>query len=322
MSAISPLPAIRVTVKVPATCANMGPGLDCLAMALDLFNTVTFEVSERFELMVEGEGRSELPLTKDNLIYHAFETFYQQTKEPVPCVQISCQNDIPVTRGLGSSAAAIVSGLLAANAFSTTPLSKGEILRLAASLEGHPDNVTAALVGGCVAVLYQGGAVFYCQIPIPAGLKAVAFIPDFRMSTSAGRQLLEEPYPLKDVLFNMNRVTLLVAALATDRLENLRIATQDRLHQPRRRKLFPHMDSIFDAALAAGALGVFLSGGGSSIIALTKEDEVKIGQAMAEKGAELGTKGRVALMNPVLQGAQISQELPNLAGSKTITTRP
>ena len=304
LASIGSLP-VRVTAKVPATCANMGPGLDCLAMALDMWNTVTFEKSQQFEIVVEGEGRNELPLTRDNLVYRAFETFHRQKQEPSPCVKISCRNDIPLGRGLGSSAAAIVSGLIAANAFSVTPLPEREMLRLAASLEGHADNVTATLAGGCVAVLYYAGEVSYCQISVPTGLKAVAFIPDFRMGTKEGRKLLEAPFPIEDVVFNIERVALLVTAFNTERLDALRTATQDRLHQPRRRKLFPHMESIFDAALAAGALGVFLSGGGSSIIALTKGDEAHIGQTMADRGAEVGIKSRIVVLLPSSQGARI-----------------
>ncbi len=149
----------KITVKVPATCANLGPGLDCLGVALDMYNTVTFETSDEFELSIEGEGRGELPTTKENLIYAMFESFYRHIGQSAPCVKVSCHNRIPVERGLGSSAAAILSGLLAANELSGSHLPEGEILRLGAAPEGHAANITAARVGGCVAVLCQGDDV-------------------------------------------------------------------------------------------------------------------------------------------------------------------
>ena len=296
---------IRVTVKVPASCANLGPGLDIFALALDMYNTTTFEKSEVFEMTVEGEGQDELSSGKDNLIYTAFESVYHKIGEPAPCVKISCKNNIPVERGLGSSAAAVLTGLLAANTFSGVHLSTKQILELATLSEGHADNVTAALIGGCVLVLRQDGNLSYFQIPFPTDLKAVTFIPSFKISTREARKCLESPFALKDVLFNSERVALLVVALTTNRLDMLKTATQDRLHQPRRKKLFPQMDSIFNAALAAGALGTFLSGSGSSIIALVKDNELKIGQAMVDKGVEVGVTGRIVVLHPNFQGAQI-----------------
>lgn len=298
----------RITVRVPATTANLGPGFDCLGMALDIFNLVTVEVSDRFSLSIAGEGASFLPRSQENAVYRAMFTLYQRLGEVVPPLKVSCQNEIPIGRGLGSSAAAAIGGLVTANVLCGTPLSSEELLGLGRSLEGHPDNVAPALMGGCVVVVTEGEEIVCSSAPLPQGLRGVLFVPDFVMPTEESRRLLPQQVSRADAVYNIGRASLLIAALAADRLELLRVATQDRLHQPTRQRLFPAMPKIFEAALMAGALGVFLSGSGSSILALSRDGSSAIAEAMAEAGRKEGINGRVRFANPCLEGAKVLTE--------------
>lgn len=295
----------KVIIKVPATTANLGPAVDSLALALEIFNEVTFERSDEFSIEIEGEGKDKLSRGKDNLIYCAFENLFDYIHESVPCVKISCNNTIPVGRGLGSSAAAIISGLLGANTFCGRHLSEKEFLKVALTLEGHPDNLTAALAGGCTLTIREGDEVLYRQVPVPPRLRAIIFIPDFEMPTLKTRKLLSKDYTLEQTIFNVSRAAYLILSLTTIQLEDLRIATQDAMFQPRRKELFPEMNDIFEAALAAGALGVFLSGGGSSIIALADSNETKIIKAMTDKATQLKIQARIKVAYPSCQGAQV-----------------
>lgn len=291
----------KVTVRVPATTANLGPGFDCLGMALDIYNTVVVEPGDSFGISVFGEGAEIIPQTQENQVYQGLSAFYERVGESIPQLQITCHNEIPLRRGLGSSAAAIVSGLVAANYLCQEPFSLEQLICLAAELEGHPDNVAPAVLGGCQVVVLYNGSVVTAPILLPAGLKAVLFIPDFEMPTEEARLVLPQQVSRVDAVFNIGRAALLVAAFTSQKLESLRVATQDKLHQLPRQALFPAMGTIFDAALSAGALGVFLSGGGSTILALTQSEGMAIAEAMARAAsqAEIGGKARVAQPSPV-----------------------
>jgi homoserine kinase len=290
-------------VKIPATTANLGPGFDSLGMALDIYNTVTVEKSEKFKISISGEGEDVLSLTKDNLVYLSFAALYNRIGLSVPKVKISCQSNIPLTRGLGSSATAIVGGLVAANSLCGEPLSSYEILKLGTLLEGHPDNVVAALFGGCQVIVQDGEDLVFASIPFPPELKAVLFIPDFEMKTTEARKLLPQEVSRADAIYNIGRVALLTTVFATGKLEHLRVATQDRLHQPQRQALFPAMYKIFDAALEAGALGVFLSGGGPTILALAQNSEAEIGKAVSEVAKKFEVEGEVRMAHLSSEGA-------------------
>ncbi|MBI2936383.1 MAG: homoserine kinase, partial [Chloroflexi bacterium] len=270
----------RVEVKVPATTANLGPGFDCLGMALDLWNLVSLEVGKS-NTVICGEGAETLSRGEDNLVYRSVFRLFAEVGKPVPALGLSCRNAIPLARGLGSSAAAVVGGLVAANALCGRPLSQRELLRLATEQEGHADNVAPALLGGCQIVMKEGNGLLTAQVPLPEGLSAVLFIPDQPLSTEKARAVLPPQVSREDAVFNIARSAMLVNALACGKLDLLALATQDRLHQPYREKLFPSMRLIFRAALEAGALGVFLSGSGSSILALARGREMTIGYEMA-----------------------------------------
>ena len=295
----------RVVVKVPATTANLGPGFDCLGLALDIHNTVSLEVGDSPEVAITGQGADTLPKNPTNAVYRAAEALYRHLGRPTPPLRLSCHNEIPLARGLGSSAAAAVGGLVAANVLCGSPLSEGHLVLIAARLEGHPDNVAPATKGGCCVALEDGGRIVTASIPFPTALKTVLFIPDFKMPTAESRLILPQTISREDAVFNVARTALLVASLATGQTKNLQLATQDRLHQPARQTIFPAMADIFAAALEAGALGAFLSGAGPTVLALATENEEDIAHAMLGAAEKRGVSGRTCVTRPSPQGARI-----------------
>lgn len=292
-------------IKAPATTANLGPGFDCLGMALDFFNEVEVKEGDRLFIQVKGEGEGRIPLNEDNLIYKAISSVYKKVGKPPPTLHISCQNNIPLARGLGSSASAIACGLLAANFLLGEPFSLEELLQIGFELEGHADNIAPALFGGLQIVTKEKDKILHTSIPLPHGLKVVLFIPDFEMPTMKSRVLLSPFVPREDAVFNLGRVAMLITAFTTGQFHLLRLATQDKLHQPARKALFKSMEEIFKSALEAGSLGVFLSGGGSSICALTTDEVLayNIGEAMKSRASLEGIKGKTLITKPSPIGA-------------------
>ncbi len=284
----------------------MGPGFDCLALALDMWNSVTVELGEDgFE--IDGEGAGSLPRDASNLVARSFRIPFEQAGSKAPAVRFVCANGIPLARGLGSSSAAVVAGLVAGNEVSGRGLAQDDILSLAVEIEGHPDNVSAALFGGCQIVVENDGRLITSRIPLPAGLKAVVYIPEVPMPTEEARGLLQPTVDRSDAVFNMGRVALLVNAFATGDLRNMAVATQDRLHQPARRTIFPSMKVILQAALDAGAAGAFLSGAGSSVLALATDREVTIGYEMAEAASKAGVEGTFKVVELSERGAHVDE---------------
>ena len=300
-----------IRVKAPATTANMGPGYDCLGLALDVWNTLEIEVLKGGEPVVEvtGEGADELGTGRDNLIYRAMEFLFQDVGEDMPAVRINCDNAIPIARGMGSSAAAIAGGLVAANYLCSQEYTANDLLEMAATIEGHPDNVAAAVLGGMQLVIMdqtdEGNRLFTVPVNVPPELHAVVFVPQVRISTKDARAVLPEKVSMADAVHNMGRVGLLVAAMATNHPEYLTVATQDRMHQPYRQPLFPAMKVIFQAALDAGAMGVFLSGSGSTVLALTKGREMTVAYEMAEAARQASVEGNVSVTQPTVRGAHL-----------------
>ena len=291
-------------VNVPATTANMGPGFDCLAMALDIWNTVTVEPGEGgFE--ISGHGADTLKRDRSNLVVRSFSVPFERSGKTAPRARFTCENGIPLARGLGSSSAAVVAGLVAGNELCGRPLAEAELLDLAVEIEGHPDNVSAALLGGCQIVIGGDSGYLASSVPVPEGLKAVIYVPETSMPTNLARGLLSQTVERQDAVYNIGRVGLLVRAFATGDLSGLAMATEDRLHQPARLELFPPMKVIIRAAVDAGALGAFLSGAGSSIVALAKGREVTIGYEMAEAASKAGVNGTFLVTQPTEQGAQV-----------------
>lgn len=297
----------KITVKIPATTANMGPGFDCLGMALDIWNTVTVEMGKT-GIEITGRDARILPRGSSNLILRCFKTVFERLGKALPEAKIICHNDIPVSRGLGSSSAGIVGGLMAANEVCDRPFSKEELLDIAVEIEGHPDNVVPAILGGCQISVQDEGKLITCQVPIPEELNAVLFIPDVLMSTAQARRVLPSTVDRADAVYNIGRVAMLVSALATGKLERLNVATQDRLHQPARLEIFFPMKNIFKGAMDGGARGVFLSGAGSTVLALTADKEFTIGYEMADAASKSGVGGEIKVTKPSAMGAYVEQQ--------------
>ena len=294
-----------VTVRVPATAANLGPGFDCLGMALNIYNTVTITRGHRFSIATSGEGKGALSSGKDNLVCEGIARLFVRAGQPVPALEINCYNEVPVARGLGSSTAAIVAGLVAANSLIGDVMSREELLQLGTEIEGHPDNLAPALFGGCQVVVMDDARLVLERIPVQRNWKFVLFIPDFEMSTKEARAVLPRQIAREDAVYNIGRVALLTSALITGQAGSLKVATQDRLHQPQRQALFPAMGDIFAAALSAGADGVFLSGSGSTIMALVRGEFDAVGRAMLAEGKKAGIKGKVNITGLNETGARV-----------------
>ena len=299
-----------VSVLSPATTANLGPGFDCLGMSLDLWNRLDVfpgPPEEGGELVqVVGEGQGELPTGRTNLVYRAMRFLFREAAQTIPPLHLRCFNRVPLSRGLGSSAAAIAGGLVAANALCGQRFSPNELLEMAATIEGHPDNAAAAVLGGLRLVVSDQQQLYTVPIPIPEDVNAVLLVPEQRISTADARAVLPEQVPVADAVYNMGRIALLVAGLTENRTEYLNEATQDRLHQPYRMTIFPAMKLIFKAARDAGALGVFLSGSGSTIMALTRGREMTVAYEMFEAARLTGVEARVDVVAPTTQGAHLA----------------
>jgi homoserine kinase len=290
---------MKVHVRVPATSANLGPGFDALALALALHNEVTVEEAEGVAVRVHGQGAGSLPTGERNVVARGLRLVYEAVGRPFKGAALECVNRIPTARGLGSSAAAWVGGLVAGNALAGSPLSREALLALAARAEGHPDNVAAALLGGLTVACVGSGGVSAVALPVPERLRWVALIPDVTSSTAAARALLPASVPRADAVFNVQRVALLLAALQTDRAEALRAALDDRLHQPYRLRLFPWMPGVVAAATASGALGCVLSGAGPSLLAVVTGETAPVARAMEDalRGAGLGGSATVLALD-------------------------
>ena len=297
----------RITVKVPATTANLGPGFDALGMALDMWNTVTVTTG-KLGVSIEGEGEDELPRDESNIVVGGIECALRSVGVRVPDFAVRCENRIPLARGLGSSSSATVAGLLAGLAMAGRATEQRLLFDLAADIEGHPDNAAPAVYGGCcISVKGRDGWVVD-QTPLPDDLRAVAFIPDVSTNTSEARAALPGQVSREDAVFNLGRTALFVNALATGRLELLRHATEDRLHQPQRGNFFPAMKNIIRAALDGGAHGAFLSGAGPTVMALTTGREVTVLYEMSEAARKSSAPGRAVVLSPALTGAHVVEQ--------------
>jgi homoserine kinase len=282
---------MRVRVRVPASSANLGPGFDALALALALYNELELEEADHVSVSVSGEGASHLAAGADNVVARGARMAFEAAGRSFRGVTIRCTNRIPLGRGLGSSAAAWVAGLVAANALLGAPIGQDALLALAARAEGHPDNVAAALLGGLTVSCADEREVVAVKLPVPSDLGWVVLVPELESSTRQARAVLPDSVPRADAVFNVQRVSLLLAALNTGRGELLELAMRDRLHQPYRLRLFPWMSAVEAAAREAGALGCALSGAGSAIIAAVRGSSEAVGRAMEGALRAAGVRG-------------------------------
>ncbi len=298
-----------IRVKVPATTANLGPGFDVLGMALDYCNEVAMaETKQGLSIQVSGEGEKFLPRTEANIVTQAANRVFRTVGYTPAGLQIHLTNRIPIARGMGSSAAAIVGGVVAANRLSGGHLSLDAMLDLANQLEGHPDNVTPALVGGMTISCLLGERVHYIKAAFPEKMRAVVAVPAFHLSTAEARRILPKEVSLQDAVFNVSRSSLLVAAILTGKTHLLPVVMDDRLHQPYRAKLIPGLDAVFAAAKQAGAAGVVISGSGPSVIAFSDGDIGAVGQAMQQAFAQAGVQSQIIQAPVNNQGAVITEE--------------
>lgn len=257
-----------VRVKVPASTANLGPGFDTLGMALTLYAWIEMKPAEATVFHLLGENLDGLPTDKSNLLYKVAQSVFDEAGVTLPELEITMYSDIPLTRGLGSSASAIVGALYAANCLIGSPLSKGRLFDMATALEHHPDNVGASLYGGIITAVWDGTHAEALRIEPPDQLDVLVAIPDFQLSTSSAREVLPKEVALGDAVYNISRASLLTAALTMGRLDLIKNAMQDRLHQPYRAPLVPGMERILEEATQHGALGTALSGAGPTLLAL------------------------------------------------------
>jgi len=303
----------RLVVEAPASTANLGAGYDCLGLALELCNRVEVEAVEgdgAIELATTGEGAGELGPERSNRFVMGLEAAIEAQLGPRPPDvgwRISARNQIPLSRGLGSSSAAAVGGVWAGNALGGGTLSMPAMLRLATDIEGHPDNAAAALMGGFVVSAHLGERVEAVRFDAPTGLRAVLFIPDRRLSTADMRRVLPAEVPLRDAVSNMSRIAIGVAGIASGRYELLADLTVDRIHEPYRSVAYPQLPRLTGAARAAGALGAFLSGAGSTVLAFVAPgaDAAPVEGALRDAAGGAGLSGRTSIVAPRNRGPEL-----------------
>ena len=311
---------MKVSVKVPATSANLGPGFDCLGLALPIYNTVTIEETVlpgtgiEINLMSEGEevideaAFDNIPRDEYNIVYKAVEMLYNSIGQEPSELKINIQSQIPITRGLGSSAAVVVGGLIAANKLLGSPADETALLSIATEVEGHPDNVAPAILGGFVLASQEDdGSVIYRKLDWPQEWDITVCIPDFELSTSIARSVLPEQVPLQDAIFNAKHLAMLIQAVNTKDEKLMQAALKDKLHQPYREKLVPGMKEIMDAFKHEdGVLGCVLSGAGPAMLIIShKYDLDKIKSIVKEIWEAQSIKVEIKTLKIEQKGAEI-----------------
>ncbi|HQE04960.1 MAG TPA: homoserine kinase [Tepidanaerobacteraceae bacterium] len=285
-----------VKVQVPATTANFGPGFDCLGASLGMYNFIDMEFSDKPEVYVKGEGAENISLDESNLVYQAASKVLERANVNRP-LKIVLENHIPIARGLGSSAACIAGGLMAANHLVGDVLDTGELVQIGTEMEGHPDNIVPAMFGGfCLSMIHEN-KVIYKTFPVPFWLRFVVCIPEFELKTEDARKVLPKTVKFEDAVFNTCHTAMLVAAMAQGDLTNINVFCQDRLHQPYRSHLIPGMDKILETVTEKGAFAGFLSGSGPTVVCLTlKERAEALGQHMVDIFAQEGIKSHYKVL--------------------------
>ncbi|MBE6051296.1 MAG: homoserine kinase [Clostridium sp.] len=258
-----------IKVRVPATSANMGPGFDSLGIALNLYNEFSFE---EIEEGIRFKGFPEEFCNEENIVYQSMMKCFNKAGYLVKGLEIcALKQDIPVSRGLGSSSSCIVGGLVGANAILKNKFSKDELLQMAVEIEGHPDNVAPALLGDMVVAIMEKDRVYYEKIKVHDGLKFIPVIPNFRLSTKDAREVLPKQISLQDGIHNVSRSSLLVASMISGNKELLRYACKDKFHEDYRSELIPGFKELKNEAYRVGALGSYLSGAGPTIMVISDE---------------------------------------------------
>ncbi len=292
-------------ISAPATTANMGPGFDCLGMALSLYNEIGIEeISEGTEV-INCESTKDLP-REENLVYTTIlDTFKKYNFEYKGFRLHMLKCDIPISRGLGSSASAIVLGIMAADYLMGNIMSTQEIIDFATEIEGHPDNVTPAVVGGMVTALNNDGSVVYSKVPVFNLFKFAVMVPDFKVGTSDARKVLPDTYSREDCVYNIARASMLINAMNFGEAHKLRVCFEDKIHQPYRGLLIDNMKLIFEKAKEEGSYGEFISGSGSTLIAVIHKDNDKFLKKMRQFFETLPGGWKINLFDIDTRGAKV-----------------
>ncbi len=311
---------MKVSVKVPATSANIGPGFDCLGLALPIYNTITIEETVlpgtgiEINLMSEGEEVIDemifdnIPRDENNIVYKAVEMLYNSIGQEPSELKINIQSQIPITRGLGSSAAVVVGGLIAANKLLGSPADETALLSIATEVEGHPDNVAPAILGGFVLASQEDdGSIVYRKLDWPEEWDITVCIPDFELSTNIARSVLPAEVPMQDAIYNAKHLAMLVHAVTTKDEKLMKTALHDKLHQPYREKLVPGMKEIMEAFKHEdGVLGCVLSGAGPAMLVIShKYDLDKIKSTVKDIWEGQSVKVDIRTLKVEQQGAVI-----------------
>ncbi|MBR1863241.1 MAG: homoserine kinase [Ruminococcus sp.] len=257
-------------IQIPATSANLGAGFDALGLALTFYNYV--EMEECDEVDISSADGVEVPTDENNLIYVSAKDLYAVCGRKLSGLRLRQHSNIPMARGLGSSSACIIAGLVGANKMLGDPLTKDDLVDLAAQIEGHPDNTAPALLGGIVTAVFDGRKVHWVKQEVYTKLRFAAIIPDFELRTEDARACLPKEVSHKDAVFNLSRAALFSASLLTGKFENLRTAVHDKLHQPYRMELIPDCREVFDIAYTHGAYAAYISGAGPTVMAIVDEE--------------------------------------------------
>jgi homoserine kinase len=296
---------MRFTVRAPASSANIGPGFDAIGIALDLWNEADIAPADQTTVTLEGPDGPML-VDHENLVLVAMEELAREHQRALPPLAITLRAHVPVARGLGSSAAAIVIGLIAANEVLGLELSAEQLYAVALRMEGHGDNVGAAIFGGAILAAPGVNGVIKLRHERAYPLDAVVFIPDETSMTHMARAALPSTIPLPDAAFNVAAASSPSVGLLTGNLEAIAAGMHDRLHEPYRAALFNHLEPIKAAAIAAGAIGGCLSGAGPTVLSLVTPHVIdRVVEAMTDMASSLGKPGRVLPLKIVEQGAHI-----------------
>lgn len=307
---------MKVSVKVPATTANLGPGFDSFGLALPIYNTITVEETimpgTGIEINIIDETNEQdiisIPTDENNIVYKAIELLYNSIGQTPSELKITIKTQIPIARGLGSSASIIIGGLIAANELLGKPADEAALLSIATEIENHPDNITPALVGGfVVASLEEDGSVVYSKMNWPKDWNITVCIPDYELSTSIARSVLPSEVPMKDAIFNLKHAAMLIQAVNTHDEKLMKIALDDRLHQQYREKLIPGLKEIKEALKHEdNVMGVVISGAGPAILVISHGNNLdKLRETVSNVWLDMNVKSKILTLQVEENGAQV-----------------
>lgn len=310
---------MKVSVKVPATTANFGSGFDCFGMALPIYNVITIEETvlpgTGIEINIISETDDDddfaiehIPKDENNIIYKAVEMLYNSIGQSPSELKINIKSQIPIAKGLGSSASIIVGGLLAANELLGRPADEAALLSIASEVEGHPDNITPAIIGGLVLSSQEDdGSILYRKLPWPEEWHLTICIPDYELATDISRSVLPKEVSMEDATFNTRRTAMFVDALYSRDAELMKLALQDKLHQPYRTKLVPGLQEIMESLKhEENVIGCVLSGAGPSILIISQRNNLdRIKSIVSDTWADLNVKTDIRTVKVEEHGAQI-----------------